>query len=75
MASALDFADRQFSEFAELQSLELEHLSGYIDLENLQRAVSVVLENRQSSVSVFCGYWEGSMLLSARLLFPAVRVL
>ena len=33
MASALDFADRHFSEFAELQSLELEHLPGHIDLE------------------------------------------
>ena len=60
MASALDFADRQFSEFAELQCLELEHVPGHIDL-----------EIRESSVSVVGGYLEGPMLLSASLLLPA----
>ena len=56
MASALDFADRQFSEFAELQSLELEHVRGHIDFENRQSSVSVVPDNRQSSNSAVCGY-------------------
>ena len=55
MASALELADRQCSEFVELQSLELEYSPGHIDLENGQSSVSVVLENRQSSVSVVCG--------------------
>ena len=60
LASALDLADRQFSELAELPSLELEHLPGHI-----------VLEMRESSVSVVGGYLERSMLLSAFLLLPA----
>ena len=71
MASAMDFADRQFSELAELQSLELEHFPGHINFENRQRSVSVVPEHRQSSVSAVCAYWEESMLLSASQLFPA----
>ena len=50
MAFALDFVDRQFSEFAELQSLELEQFHGHVDFENRQSSVSVVPEHRQSSV-------------------------
>ena len=56
MASALDFVDRQFSEFAELQSLELEQFPGHIYFEIRQSSVSVVPENWQSSVPAVCGF-------------------
>ena len=60
MASALDFADRLFSESAELQSPELQHLPGQINL-----------KFRVSSASQPGEWIEGSMSLSASLLLPA----
>ena len=75
MASALDLADPQFSEFAELRSLHLEHFHEHINFENRRSSVSEIPENRQSSVSAVCGYWEESVLLSPSLLFPDLHQL
>ena len=60
-------------DFAEWQSLELQHLSPKLNLENRQSSVSAILEKkkRQSSVSAVAGILRGFMSLSASLLFPA----
>ena len=60
MASALDFADRQLSEFAALQPLELDQFPGHIEL-----------EIRGGSASRPGEWVEGSMLLPVSLLLPA----
>ena len=67
----MNFVGRQFLEFTEWQSLELQSPHPKANFENRRSSVSVVLENRQSSVSAIGRILGRFVPISVSLLLPA----